>query len=156
MNDSIRVQQADFNPGQLHDWLAEGEEPVGAVVTFTGIVRDLTDGTLQGLYLEHYPGMTEQALAAIVAEARRRWPLARVLICHRVGWLRPRDNIVFVGVAAGHRAEAFEAACFLMDYLKRDAPFWKKERSAEGERWVEQKASDRAAAQRWERSDQRR
>lgn len=149
MNDSIRVQSEDFNPGQFHDWLREGGAEAGAIVTFTGMVRELAEGGLEGLYLEHYPGMTEKALDAIVHQARQRWTLGRVLICHRVGWLRPNDNIVFVGVASPHRAEAFEAAAMLMDYLKRDAPFWKKERTQEGEHWVEQKASDRAAAERW-------
>lgn len=150
MNDSIRVQTEDFNPGEFHDWLKTGGAEAGAIVTFTGIVRDLAENSIEGLYLEHYPGMTERALEKIVHQARRRWGLGRVLICHRVGWLRPNDNIVFVGVASPHRAEGFEAATFLMDYLKRDAPFWKKERTRTSEQWVEQKASDRAAAERWQ------
>lgn len=147
MSDSIRVQTEDFNPGVFHDWLKD--MGVGAVVTFTGIVRDLDEGGLEGLYLEHYPGMAERAIEAIIGRARERWRLGRVLICHRVGRLRPNDNIVFVGVSSPHRAEGFAAASFLMDYLKRDAPFWKKECTHEGEHWVEQKDSDRAAADRW-------
>ncbi len=149
MKDSIRVQSADFNPGAFHDWLKDAGTEAGAIVTFTGVVRELANGGLEGLYLEHYPGMTERALEAIVRQARERWTLGRVLICHRVGWLQPNDNIVFVGVSSPHRAEGFEAASFLMDYLKRDAPFWKKERSLAGEHWVEQKISDQAAAERW-------
>ncbi len=149
MNDLIRVQTEDFNPGEFHEWLKATGRGVGSILTFTGVVRDLAAGELKGLYLEHYPGMTERALEAIVRQARERWTLGRVLICHRVGWLQPNDNIVFVGVSSPHRAEGFEAASFLMDYLKRDAPFWKKERSQAGEHWVEQKISDQAAAERW-------
>ncbi|MBV0931773.1 molybdopterin synthase catalytic subunit MoaE [Marinobacterium weihaiense] len=149
MNDLIRVQVEDFNPGQYQEWLREGGVEAGAIVTFTGLVRDQLQGALEGLYLEHYPGMTERALADIVRQARRRWPLGRVLVCHRIGWLQPGDNIVFVGVASAHRAEAFEAAAFLMDYLKRDAPFWKKERIRGDEQWVEQKDTDLQAAKRW-------
>ncbi len=149
MNDSIRVQTADFNPGEFHDWLKDAGAEAGAIVTFTGVVRELAGGGLEGLYLEHYPGMTERALEEIVRQARERWALGRVLICHRVGWLQPNDNIVFVGVSSPHRAEGFRAATFLMDYLKQDAPFWKKERTRAGEHWVEQKAADQAAAERW-------
>lgn len=149
MNESIRVQAEDFNPGQFHEWLKAGEVDAGAIVTFTGMVRDLAAGDLEGLYLEHYPGMTERALVAIVAKARERWTLGRILICHRIGWLRPHDNIVFVGVAGAHRTEAFAAAAYLMDFLKRDAPFWKKERTATEEYWVEQKATDLEAASSW-------
>ncbi|MBR9829697.1 MAG: molybdopterin synthase catalytic subunit MoaE [Oceanospirillales bacterium] len=152
VHDVVKVHEEDFDPGQLHAWLKAGEGDAGAIITFTGIVRDLVSGNLEGLYLEHYPGMTEQALAAIVVQARRRWSLGRVVVCHRVGWLQPNDNIVFVGVSSAHRAEGFEAAMFLMDYLKRDAPFWKKERTADGEQWVKQKCTDLAAARRWSES----
>ncbi|MBP0049161.1 molybdopterin synthase catalytic subunit MoaE [Marinobacterium sp. AK62] len=147
---NVQVNQQDFNINDAHTWLRQGSEPCGAVVTFTGIVRDLAEGGLKGLYLEHYPGMTERALEDIIARARQRWQLGRVLIHHRVGWLQPDENIVLLGVASAHRAEAFAAAAFIMDYLKQDAPFWKKERLSGEERWVEQKGSDREAVKRWQ------
>ncbi len=123
---------------------------VGAVAAFVGTMRDVNDGAaVAAMTLEHYPGMTEKALADIAEEAARRWPLRRVEIAHRVGPLAPTDVIVVVAVAAAHRGEAFAACEFVMDYLKTRAPFWKKERTADGERWVEARASDDEAAARW-------
>lgn len=124
---------------------------VGAVVSFVGYVRDFNDGLeVSGMCLEHYPGMTEKALGKIVIEAEQRWPLLKVEVLHRVGALEPGEPIVFVGVASAHRQAAFDACNFIMDYLKTRAPFWKKEQTGEGERWVEGKASDNQAADRWQ------
>ncbi len=146
----VSVQTQDFAVGPLAEQLRCDAARSGAIVTFTGIVRELADGrALKSMYLEHYPGMTEKALEKIVAQARERWELGRVILIHRVGELGLNDNIVFVGIASAHRRSAFEAAQFIMDYLKKDAPFWKKEITAEGEHWVEQKDSDLDAAARW-------
>jgi len=121
-------------------------------VTFTGTVRDVNEGDAVGaLTLEHYPGMTEKALEAIVDEAHARFAVRRILVIHRVGTLAPGDPIVLVAVTGAHRGEAFDACRFVMDYLKTRAPFWKKERTPAGERWVEARASDDEAADRWER-----
>lgn len=145
----IQVQEHSFDVGtefkRLHDQTGE----IGAVVSFTGLVRDLADDPLQEMVLEHYPGMTEHCLADIAAQARQRWPLNHISIIHRVGSLKPCDLIVYVGVSSAHRTDAFAACEFIMDYLKKDAPFWKKERSESSDRWVEQKDSDLAAAKRW-------
>ena len=130
-------------------WLKEDSQGVGALVSFTGMVRELPDADLDFMELEHYPGMTEKALQKITAQARERWPLKRVFIVHRVGAMRLSDEVVQVAVSSAHRAAAFEAASFIMDYLKRDAPFWKREVSDKGSVWVEQKSSDVAAAERW-------
>lgn len=135
----IRVQTHDFDIGAEIAALTRGRTDIGAVVTFSGLVRDVT------LELEHYPGMTERELARIEDEAHRRWQLQASLIVHRVGPLAPGDNIVLVVTASAHRGDAFAAAEFLMDYLKTRAPFWKRE----GERWVDAKASDDEAARRW-------
>jgi len=145
----IKVQTEDFSMAALASQLRAEDASSGAVVTFTGIVRELVEGDLTGLYLEHYPGMTEKALEAIVDQASERWKLHQVIIIHRVGTLGLNDNIVFVGVGSAHRVDAFEAAQFMMDYLKKDAPFWKKELTTQGEKWVEQKGSDLDAADRW-------
>lgn len=145
----IRVQAEDFDPGAETAWLHEQDRRAGAVATFLGLVRDDAQDPLTSLFLEHYPGMTEKALGAIVDQARTRWPLGRVVLLHRVGELAPGDSIVFVGVASAHREAAFAACEFLMDYLKREAPFWKKEKRASGEHWVEQKGSDLERAGRW-------
>ena len=124
---------------------------VGAVVMFSGLVRDMNLGdTVGGLFLEHYPGMTEKSLEAIVEEARGRWPLDHVRIIHRVGQLEPGDQIVFVGTTSAHRESAFQACEFLMDFLKTRAPFWKREQTGAGERWIEAKETDTAAAERWQ------
>lgn len=145
----IRVQVEGFDIAALNTQLREGASQYGAVVTFSGLVRDFTDQSLDALELEHYPGMTERSLEKIVQQARERWQLGNVIVLHRVGKLEPGDDIVFVGVSSAHRKEAFEAAQFLMDYLKRDAPFWKKELVAGKAHWVEQKESDINAADAW-------
>lgn len=148
---AVRVQEADFDIGAEIDALTRGRTDIGAVATFTGLVRDVAPGG-GAMTLEHYPGMTEKALAEIEAEARRRWILSGVAIIHRVGRLAPGDRIVLVVAASRHRAAAFEAAQFLMDYLKTRAPFWKKEESVAGAAWVDARESDDAAAARWERA----
>ena len=131
--------------------LAAKPGEIGAVVTFTGLVRDLNEGReVTSLFLEHYPGMTEQAMQDIVDEAKRRWPLLGVRVTRRVGLLQPTDPIVMVGVAARHRKDAFPACEFLMDYLKTRAPFWKKEVSGDGGRWLGARESDFAAAAAWQ------
>ncbi|MGB0468799.1 MAG: molybdopterin synthase catalytic subunit MoaE [Pontibacterium sp.] len=146
----INVQTEDFDIGRLSAKLRADDASSGAVVTFTGVVREMTGGrSLEALYLEHYPGMTEGALAGIVSQARIRWGLGAVVVVHRVGELSLNENIVFVGVGSAHRNNAFEAARFIMDYLKRDAPFWKKEITCEGEFWVTQKKTDLDAAEQW-------
>lgn len=147
---AIRVQAAAFDPGQKLNALHAANTGIGAVVGFVGYVRDFNDGRdVGGLFLEHFPGMTEKALARIVEEANQRWPLLRVDILHRIGRLEPGEPIVFVGTASAHRQAAFEACNFVMDYLKTRAPFWKKEDTSEGTRWVDGRASDQDAAGRW-------
>jgi molybdopterin synthase catalytic subunit len=148
---AVRVQHEDFDIGVEVGRLTAGRTDIGAIVTFTGTVRaDKTGAGVAAMTLEHYPGMTEEELARVEAEAAARWPLQASLIVHRVGTLRPGDNIVLVVTASAHRQAAFEAAAFLMDYLKTRAPFWKKERDADGqERWVEARESDDDAAERW-------
>jgi len=146
----IRVQAEDFDVGAELERLTAGRTDLGAIVTFTGTVRDRADGReITEMTLEHYPGMTEAELERIEAEARERWPLAASLVVHRYGRLEPGDRIVLVITASAHRHAAFEAAEFLMDYLKTSAPFWKREVSGEGARWVEARSSDEAAARRW-------
>ena len=149
---SVRVQHEDFDIGAEVRRLTAGRSDIGAVVTFTGTVRSDSEGvTISGMTLEHYPGMTEEELARVESEAQVRWPLQASHIVHRVGTLRPGDNIVLVVTASAHRQAAFDAAAFLMDYLKTRAPFWKKELGADGtERWVEARDSDDEAAERWE------
>jgi molybdopterin synthase catalytic subunit len=147
---AARVQTGDFDVAHEIAALRAGDARVGAVASFIGTVRDENDAArVSGLTLEHYPGMTEKALEAIVAEARTRFDIYEALVIHRVGALKPTDQIVLVVVTSAHRGEAFDACRFLMDYLKTRAPFWKKERTAEGERWVEARASDDSAAARW-------
>lgn len=147
---AIRVQPAAFDPGAELNALHAAQVGIGAVVGFVGYVRDFNDGRdVSGLFLEHYPGMTEKALGAIADDAQQRWPLLRVEVLHRVGALQPGEPIVFVGVASAHRQAAFEACAFIMDQLKTRAPFWKKETTPDGSRWVEGRASDLEAAQRW-------
>ncbi|MBA1194571.1 molybdopterin synthase catalytic subunit MoaE [Pseudomonas entomophila] len=147
---SVQVQQAAFQPGQQLEALHAANVGVGAVVGFVGYVRDFNDGRdVAGMFLEHYPGMTEKALAKIVELARTRWPLLNVHVLHRIGALEPGEPIVFVGVASAHRQAAFQACDFIMDYLKTQAPFWKKETTPDGPRWVEGRQSDQDAAQRW-------
>jgi len=146
----VRVQQGDFDVGAELAALRAGKPSVGAVVSFLGTVRDLNEGTgVATLTLEHYPGMTEAALLDICAEAAQRWQLIETLVIHRVGLLLPLDQIVLVMVCAAHRGDAFDACAFIMDFLKTRAPFWKKEQTPEGTRWVEARADDEHAAQRW-------
>ena len=144
----IRVQEGPFDLGAETARFGAGVTGAGAVVTFAGIVRD-EGGRLTAMEIEHYPGMTERAVAAIAAEAERRWRLAGCLVIHRHGRLAPGDRIMMVATAAPHRADAFAAAEFLMDYLKSRAPFWKKEHGAGGEAWVAAKDDDEAALRRW-------
>jgi molybdopterin synthase catalytic subunit len=148
---SVRVQPGDFDIGAEVAHLTAGRTDIGAVVTFTGTVREGSgEQAIASMTLEHYPGMTEDELARVEAEANARWPLQASLIVHRVGTLRPGDNIVLVVTASAHRQAAFDAAAFLMDYLKTRAPFWKKEVGLDGrERWVDAKDSDDRAAERW-------
>jgi len=143
---AVRVQEGAFDPGAETNAM----HAANAVVGFVGYVRDFNDGReVAGMFLEHYPGMTEKALAKIVVEAEQRWPLLKVEVLHRIGALEPGEPIVFVGVASAHRQAAFDACNFIMDYLKTRAPFWKKENTQEGARWVEGKQSDQDAAGRW-------
>lgn len=150
METQIRVGPAPFEMAEAYRWLAACDED-GAVVTFTGKVRNHNLGDdVAALTLEHYPGMTEKALQEIVDAARERWPLQRITVIHRVGELFPGDEIVLVGVTSAHRGSAFSAAEFIMDYLKTRAPFWKREATEQGDRWVDARDSDHQAAQRWE------
>ena len=144
----IKVQREDFDIGAEVRGLTAGRTDIGAIVTFIGTVRDQM-GAVEEMTLEHYPGMTEAELVKIEAEANTRWPLQASLIVHRTGSLKPGDNIVLVITASEHRDAAFDAARFLMDYLKTRAPFWKSEERAGGARWVEARQSDDAAAERW-------
>jgi len=145
----LLVTEADFDPGAEIALLSAGAGDSGALTTFIGLVRGATDG-VSAMTLEHYPGMTEREIAKIVAEAQARWTLGRVTVIHRVGRLLPGARIVFVGVAARHRAEAFAACEFLIDWLKTRAPFWKLEETATGDRWVEAREADDKRALRWE------
>jgi molybdopterin synthase catalytic subunit len=147
----VKVQSEDFDVASEVDALTSGRTDIGAIVTFTGRVRDDDKGRpIKSMTLEHYPGMTEEELSRIEADAKARWPLQASLIIHRTGELYPGDNIVLVVTASAHRQAAFEAAGFLMDYLKTRAPFWKKETSPAGESsWVEARENDETAATRW-------
>ncbi|TXH32593.1 MAG: molybdenum cofactor biosynthesis protein MoaE [Rhodospirillaceae bacterium] len=150
----IRVQQEDFDIGAELARLSDGDHSVGGIASFIGLVRDMTpDGAIGSMTLEHYPGMTEKQLAAIEAEAQRRWPLQASLIIHRYGRLAPGDRIVLVATASAHRQAALEACAFLIDWLKTKAPFWKMEDGTAGAHWVEAKTSDDAAAERWARPE---
>ena len=149
---AVRVQTEDFDVGAEILRLRQAQPGVGAVAAFVGVVRDLNEGEgVANMTLEHYPGMTERALEQIEQRARCRWDLAEILVIHRVGELRPTDQIVLVVVTSRHRGEAFAACEFVMDYLKTEAPFWKKELTPEGSRWVDARESDDAARSRWER-----
>jgi len=151
MTVDIRVQEAAFDIGAEQQWLTRRRSDIGAIVSFTGLVRDFNERPdVQSLTLEHFPGMTERALEAIAREALSRWDLQAVSVIHRVGRLRPGDPIVLVLVASAHRRAAFEACDFVMDYLKTRAPFWKKEHTASGDYWVSERQSDRDDAGRWE------
>lgn len=147
---TVRVQTEDFDLSTEIAALRSENPKIGAVVAFVGTVRDLNDGeAVAAMELEHYPGMTEKALEAIVEEAKRRWPGSEILIVHRVGKLEPLDQIVLAAATSAHRHDAFAACAFVMDYLKTQAPFWKKETTASGSRWVDARVSDDAALARW-------
>ena len=157
----VSVQEADFDVGGEIAALSAGDGETGAVASFVGLVRadklaqaeelgaGVTAGAVQAMTLEHYPGMTEQALQEIITQARARWTLRRVRVIHRVGRLMPGERIVFVGVGSAHRGDAFAACEFIMDYLKTRAPFWKKEETPAGGRWVDARETDEQAAERW-------
>jgi molybdopterin synthase catalytic subunit len=146
----VRVQTEDFDIAREVAVLRAANPKVGAVASFIGTVRDVNDGeSVATLTLEHYPGMTERALETIVAEARSRWRIIDATVVHRVGEMKPLDQIVLVVVVGEHRGDAFAACEFIMDYLKTRAPFWKKEQTPEGARWVEARTSDDTAAERW-------
>jgi molybdopterin synthase catalytic subunit len=150
---SVRVQAEDFDVGAEIARMRRGNPKIGGIASFVGVVRDVNEGdTVAGLTLEHYPGMTERSIEAIVAEARSRWHILDAVVIHRIGTLAPTDQIVLVVVAASHRGDAFAACEFLMDYLKTRAPFWKKEVVSGGSRWVEARTSDDEAAARWEQA----
>ena len=147
---TVRVQSDDFDAGREIALLRRDNPRIGAVASFIGVVRDVNDGSsVAGMTLEHYPGMTEKSIAAIIDQAKARWDIFDALVIHRVGRLSPMDQIVLVAVAGGHRGGAFAACEFIMDYLKTRAPFWKKEQTVQGARWVESRASDDIAAERW-------
>lgn len=146
----VRIQTEDFDIAREIAALRGSDARIGAIAAFVGLVRDINDAaTVNTLTLEHYPGMTEKALDDIVDQARARWSVHDVLVIHRVGELKPTEQIVLVIVAGAHRGEAFAACEFVMDYLKTRAPFWKKEQTQDGERWVEARASDEKKAARW-------
>jgi len=152
----ISIQQEDFDLAAEYQALRADAPNIGAIVTFTGLVRDFNlvesapeNTSVQGLFLEHYPGMTEKSLEAIIETAKTRWSIINARVVHRIGAMYPSDQIVFVGVNSAHRGDAFAACEFIMDYLKTQAPFWKKELTKEGERWVESRDTDQQAAERW-------
>ena len=148
---TVRVQTADFDAGTELSELRLKRPDTGAVVSFVGQVRDLNEGdNVSSLTLEHYPTMTEKALETIIEKAKSNWDIFDALVIHRVGTLRPTEQIVLVAVTSAHRGEAFKACEFIMDYLKTEAPFWKKEQGAFGERWIEAKTTDRDAKLRWQ------
>jgi molybdopterin synthase catalytic subunit len=146
----IRIQTEDFDIAALHRELLVGRTDVGAIASFIGLVRDLDGDPLQTMTLEHYPGMTESALQGIASRAQQRWQIADLGIVHRVGALAPADQIVLVSALSAHRADAFAACEFIMDYLKTEAPLWKKEVSEQGAKWVESRDSDELARKKWE------
>jgi molybdopterin synthase catalytic subunit len=146
----IVITAEKFDPAAATDAVRKANPKVGAVVTFLGLMRDINDGdAVSRMLLEHYPGMTEKALAAIITEARARWDLEDVRVIHRVGEILPEDPIVLVAVASRHRGDAFRACEFIIDYLKTRAPFWKKETTGQGERWVDARTSDGEAEAKW-------
>jgi molybdopterin synthase catalytic subunit len=147
---TVRIQSADFDAGAEIAALRRGNPKIGAVASFIGVVRDINDGgSVAEMTLEHYPGMTEKAIEEIVVQACSRWNVLGALVIHRIGKLGPMDQIVLVAIASEHRGDAFAACEFIMDYLKTRAPFWKKEQSGASARWVEARASDDIAAERW-------
>ena len=147
---TVRIQTEDFDTGAEIAQLRRANPKIGAVASFVGIVRDVNEGdAVAEMTLEHYPGMTEKSIEEIITQARGRWTVFDALVIHRVGTLRPTDQIVLVIVASSHRGDAFAACEFIMDYLKTRAPFWKKEATPSGVRWVEARATDAIAAERW-------
>jgi molybdopterin synthase catalytic subunit len=153
---TVRVQSRDFDVGAELARLRGANPRVGAIASFVGLARDVNDGRqVLDVTLEHYPGMTEHALEEIVERARQRWDLIDCLIVHRIGTIAPLEQIVLVAVSSMHRHDAFEACRFLIDYLKTDAPFWKKERTPQGSHWVEARCSDEQARAAWERHEPR-
>ena len=147
---SVSIQSADFNPAQEYELLRESGAGTGAIATFTGLVRDSGDHQgVTGLFLEHYPGMTEQVISDLITQASQRWDVRKARVIHRIGRLPLQSQIVFVGVCSAHRGDAFAACEFIMDALKTSAPFWKKELTDAGEHWVEQKVSDVARTESW-------
>jgi molybdopterin synthase catalytic subunit len=149
---TVRVQHEDFDVGAEIAAMRLARKDIGAVASFVGQVRDLSEGDeVAAMTLEHYPGMTEKALEQIVEQAKQRWDILDARVIHRIGELKPLDQIVLVIVSSAHRGEAFSACQYIMDYLKTEAPFWKKEQTPAGERWVEAKVSDDSARERWSR-----
>lgn len=150
MSAQVRIQAEDFDLSTEVAQLRAADPKVGGIVTFVGTVRDLNEGaTVAEMELEHYPGMTEQSINAIIEQARQRWPVYGALVIHRIGPLKPMEQIVLVAVTAAHRGEAFAACEFIIDYLKTEAPFWKKEQTPDGARWVDARVTDEAALQKW-------
>jgi molybdopterin synthase catalytic subunit len=148
---SVRVQIEDFDVSHEIAALRAGNPRIGAIASFIGVVRDMNEGdSVAGMTLEHYPGMTEKSVEDIISQARGRWDVMDALVIHRIGTLKPLDQIVLVVVCSAHRGDAFAACEFIMDYLKTRAPFWKKEQTNSGARWVDARATDDAAAQRWQ------
>ena len=146
----VRIQREDFDAGREMAALREANRSIGAIASFIGVVRDLNEGErVAEMTLERYPGMTEKSIAGIIDQAKSRWSVFDALVVHRVGLLKPLDQIVLVVVTGSHRGDAFAACEFIMDYLKTRAPFWKKEQTADGVRWVGARASDDLAAERW-------
>ena len=147
---TVRIQTQDFDLGAEVRTMRTSNPSIGAIASFVGVVRDVNDGdAVSEMMLEHYAGMTERAIEEILAQARGRWNLMDALVVHRVGVLKPADPIVLVIIASAHRGDAFAACEFVMDYLKTRAPFWKKERTPQGSRWVDARVSDDLAAERW-------
>jgi molybdopterin synthase catalytic subunit len=154
--DYVGVQQADFDIANEYQLMREGNQQDGAIVFFTGLVRDFNQGNdVTGLFLEHYPGMTEKALQSIVDTAKARWPINRVRVIHRIGQLYLSDQIVYVAVSGKHREASFDACRFIMDYLKNQAPFWKKETTKQGDVWVTALEKDKTAMEKWDKNQQK-
>jgi molybdopterin synthase catalytic subunit len=147
---TVRIQSEDFDAGREIAAFRKGNPAIGAIASFIGVVRDINeDARVAGMTLEHYPGMTEKSIAEIIGQAKNRWNVIDALVIHRIGQLKPLDQIVLVVVTGAHRGDAFAACEFVMDYLKTQAPFWKKEQTPDGARWVESRESDDIAAERW-------
>lgn len=151
----ISIQEEDFDHGAEYQALRDNADSDGAIVTFTGLVRDFNNsGSVSSIFIEHYAGMTEKSLMSICSQARARWKLGQIRVIHRVGLIQSSEQIVFVGVSSTHRKSAFEATEFIMDYLKTQAPFWKQEGTSKGLQWVDSKVSDEQAVNRWQDTKQ--